>query len=155
MMRSLVSAVSIAALLAAQMPATPVFAQSAATPVNLQGQMQADAFAKMFAAFPDGGEQLSNRIADMIVANPKIAPELASYAQAQDLNRAQKIAVEQGFAQALKRLGINAADFPVSPGYVDEGFNWWWVALAAALIAGVVVCGIECFHHHHHQVSPN
>jgi hypothetical protein len=166
-MRCLISGVSIVALLAAQVPTTPAFAQSPVTPVNLQTQPGADVYGKMFAAFPNGGEQLSNQIADIIVANPKIAPQLVSYAQAAGLNRLQKIALEHGFAQALKRMGINAADlgvptkaqpsYPPAPAVVEEGFEWWWLVLAAAVIAGVVVCAIECFHHHHHAqvVSPN
>src|SRR5262249_34458245 len=67
-----------------------------------------------FPAFPKGGEQLSKRIEDLIVGDPKLAPDLAKYVQtAPDLNKEQKQAALRGLAAALNRLGINAAELPV------------------------------------------
>src|SRR5262245_4792997 len=72
-----------------------------------------------FKAFPKGGDQLSKRIEDLIVADPKLAPDLAKYVQtAPDLNKEQKRAALRGLAAALNRLGINAAELPV---YTKEG----------------------------------
>jgi hypothetical protein len=144
----------------------PASAQKAATPVALEATTPADtAIVEMFRAFPNGGTVLSNRVADFVVTNPKLAPALANYVvTSRELSRAQKIAAEHGMAAALQRLGINAADLPyptkapppVYPAPVEEGFNAWWLVLAAAVIAGIVVCAIECFHHHKQVfVSPN
>jgi hypothetical protein len=166
-MRSFFTVTLAAALVMAGIPTPPSYAQSAVTPVRLDVATPAPAFVEMFQAFPKGGEQLSNRVADFIVSNPKLAPALANYlVNAHDLSRGQKIAAEHGFAAALKRLGINAADLGRPPppverpvAVVDDGFNWWWVVAAAALIGGIVACALECFKKHHDDtvvfVSPN
>jgi hypothetical protein len=105
-------------MLAAQMP--PGFAQNAvstpAQPVALGPTQEVTpaAIVDAFKAFPKGGDQLSKRLEDMIVAEPKLAPDLAKYVQTTpDLNKEQKQAALRGLAAALNRLGIKAAELPV------------------------------------------
>jgi hypothetical protein len=121
--RGSISVISGIALLVAQMPAG--FAQNAAsTPAQPAAFAPAQdvtpaAIVDAFKAFPKGGDQLSKRIEDLIVADPKLAPDLAKYVQtAPDLNKEQKQAALRGLAAALNRLGINAAELPV---YTKEG----------------------------------
>jgi hypothetical protein len=124
MVRVSISVLSGAAMLVAQIP--PGFAQDAvstpARPAALspaQDVPPSPAIVDAFKAFPKGGDQLSKRIEDMIVADPKLAPDLAKYVQtAPDLNKDQKQAALRGLAAALNRLGINAAELPV---YTKEG----------------------------------
>src|SRR5215467_14269305 len=113
-----ISVISGMAMLVAQIP--PGFAQNAvstpAQPVALAPAQDVTppAIVDAFKAFPKGGDQLSKRIEDMIVADPKLAPDLAKYVQtAPDLNKEQKQAALRGLAAALNRLGINAAELPV------------------------------------------
>jgi hypothetical protein len=110
-------------MLVAQMP--PGFAQNAvSTPAQPAAfgpaqDVTPPAIVDAFKAFPKGGDQLSKRIEDIIVADPKRAPDLAKYVQtAPDLNKEQKQAALRGLAAALNRLGINAAELPV---YTKEG----------------------------------
>src|SRR5215831_14049164 len=117
-MRIPISIICSVAMLLAQMP--PGFAQNAvstpAQPAAL-GPVQdvtPPAIVNAFKAFPKGGDQLSKRIEEIIVADPKLAPDLAKYVQtAPDLNKEQKQAALRGLAAALNRLGINAAELPV------------------------------------------
>jgi hypothetical protein len=113
------------AMLVAQIP--PGFAQNAASTAPSQAAFSpaqedvtpSPAILDAFKAFPKGGDQLSKRIEDIIVADPKLAPDLAKYVQtAPDLNKEQKQAALRGLAAALNRLGINAAELPV---YTKEG----------------------------------
>src|SRR5262249_51842273 len=113
-----ISVISGIAMLVAQIP--PGFAQNAvSTPAQPAAFDPAQdvtprAIVDAFKAFPKGGDQLSKRIEGMIVADPKLAPDLAKYVQtAPDLNKEQKQAALQGLAAALNRLGINAAELPV------------------------------------------
>jgi len=143
-------------MLVAQMPAG--FAQNAvSTPAQPAAFDPAQdvtprAIVDAFEAFPKGGDQLSKRIEDMIVADPKLAPDLAKYVQtAPDLNKEQKQAALRGLAAALNRLGINAAELPV---YTKEGAPppvvpayaevppFVPIALAAAALAGI--CVVAC-----------
>jgi hypothetical protein len=110
-------------MLVAQIPAG--FAQNAvstpAQPAALAPAQEVTpaAIVDAFKAFPKGGDQLSKRIEDLIVADPKLAPDLAKYVQtAPDLSKEQKRAALRGLAAALNRLGINAAELPV---YTKEG----------------------------------
>ena len=118
MRRISISIVCSVAMLVAQMP--PGFAQNAvstpAQPVALgpAQDVTPPAIVDAFKAFPKGGDQLSKRIEDIIVADPKLAADLAKYVQtAPDLNKEQKQAALRGLAAALNRLGINAAELPV------------------------------------------
>jgi hypothetical protein len=113
-----ISVVCSVAMLVAQMP--PGFAQDAAsTPAQPAAfgpaqEVTPPAIVAAFKAFPKGGDQLSKRIEDIIVADPKVAPDLAKYVQtAPDLNKEQKQAALRGLAAALNRLGIKAAELPV------------------------------------------
>jgi hypothetical protein len=113
------------AMLVAQIPHG--FAQNAASPPPSQAAFSpaedvtpSPVILDAFKAFPKGGDQLSKRIEDLIVADPKLAPGLAKYLQtALDLNKEQKKAAFRGLAAALNRLGINAAEKPVV--YTKEG----------------------------------
>jgi hypothetical protein len=112
-----------------------------------------------FKAFPKGGEQLSKRIEDLIVGDPKLAPGLAKYVQtAPDLNKEQKQAAFRGLAAALNRLGINAAELPV---YTKEApvaapppeFYGGAVFLGLAALAGI--CVVACVRENENRsVSP-
>jgi hypothetical protein len=107
------------AMLAAQIP--PGFAQSAPSIPPSQAAFSpaedvnpSPAILDAFKAFPKGGDLLSKRIEDIIVADPKLAPGLAKHVQtAPDLNKEQKQAALRGLAAALNRLGIKAAELPV------------------------------------------
>jgi hypothetical protein len=161
-MRSMIAVVSSVALVVAQIPPTPAFAQSAVSPQQVlqsarlnpaQAGAYNPAIAEAFLAFPKGGELLSKRIADLIVKDPKVALDLVKYVrETPGLNSAQKLAAERGLAAALDRLGIKAADMPVkAPAPVAEE-NWDWL-LAALLLGGLIGC-IASFCRHEH-VSGN
>ena len=112
-----ISVISGIAMLVAQ---TPGFAQNAvSTPAQPAAfgpaqDVTPPAIVDAFKAFPKGGDQLSKRIEDIIVADPKLAADLAKYVQtAPDLNKEQKQAAFRGLAAALNRLGIKAAELPV------------------------------------------
>ena len=160
MVRVSISVLSGVAMLVAQIP--PGFAQDAvsttARPAALspaQDVPPSPAIVDAFKAFPKGGDQLSKRIEDMIVADPKLAPDLAKYVQtAPDLNKDQKQAALRGLAAALNRLGIKAAEKevytkevgappPVVPAYAEVPPFVPFLALAA--LAGI--CAVACVHH--------
>jgi len=153
MRRVSISVISGIAMLVAQMP--PGFAQNAvSTPAQPAGfgptqDVTPPAIVDAFKAFPKGGDQLSKRIEDIIVAGPKLAPDLAKYVQtAPDLNKDQKQAALRGLAAALNRLGIKAAELPVltkegppppaaPPVYGDPGL------VGLATVAGLA-CVLAC-----------
>src|SRR6266566_8097962 len=140
-MRSLIAMTTASAMLVAEIPTVPAFAQDVVAPVRLETATPNPTMVQFFKAYPQGGEVLSKLIADFVVSNPKLAPELANYVvNTPGLSKAQKIAAEHGLAAALKRLGINAADLgyptkappPVEPApVIEEGFNPAWLILAA------------------------
>jgi hypothetical protein len=106
-MRSLIAITASVAMVMAQVPVVPAYAET--TSPAPQVASQNSVIAATFKAFPSGGEALSMRIADLIAANPKLATELVIYMRnAQGLNRAQKVAAEHGLATAADRLGIQA-----------------------------------------------
>jgi len=155
-MRSTIAVVSAVAMLVAQVP--PGFAQNAvsipAQPVVLspgQSVNVSPAIVDAFNAFPKGGDQLSKRIADIIVKDPKLAVGMVKYLQATPgISREQKVAAEQGLAEALNRLGIKAADMPVKAAVAPaETWDWTWL-LAAAAIAGLICWGV-CHHRDENQ----
>ena len=154
MRRISISIVCSVAMLVAQMP--PGFAQNAvstpAQPVALgpAQDVTPPAIVAAFKAFPKGGDQLSKRIEDIIVADPKLAADLAKYVQtAPDLNKEQKQAALRGLAAALNRLGINAAELPVytkeAPPPVAPVYETPPIVafLPLAVLAGLV-CVVAC-----------
>jgi hypothetical protein len=166
-MRSSIAVVSAVAMLTAQMSAA--VAQNAvstpAQPVAFSPVKDATirpAIVDAFDAFPKGGDLLSKRIAEIIVKDPKLAVGLVKYIQTTPgLSRDQKLAAEQGLADALNRLGIRAADMPVKapppPAAAAEAYDASWL-LALAAIAGIICLGVCPQHHHEGQpvpISPN
>jgi hypothetical protein len=142
------------AMLVAQIP--PGFAENAAsTPPSQAAFSPAEdvtpspAILDAFKAFPKGGDLLSKRIEDIIVADPKLAPGLAKYVQtAPDLNKEQKQAAFRGLAAALNRLGIKAAELPLAkepppPVYAEPGVGPG--PLLALVGLGVFACVLACF----------
>src|SRR5262249_23605269 len=115
------------AMLVAQIP--PGLAQNAGSTPPSQAALSpaqedvtpSPAILDAFKAFPKGGDQLSKRIEDIIVGDPKLAPGLAKYLHAPDLNKEQKQAAFRGLAAALNRLGVKAAEKEVPPLYTKEG----------------------------------
>ena len=131
-----------AAMLVAQVPTTPSFAQSV-TPSHTapQAVINNSAIVEAFGQYPQGGDALSKRIADLIVASPKRITFLDKYVRtAPKLSVAQKRAAEQGLAMALERLGVKAADMPSPPSLPAPVYDYTWLGLllAAALIAGII-----------------
>jgi len=149
-MRSVVALTTAAALVMAGVPVVPSYAETAVAPVR-GAEAPDPAVINLFKAYPNGGEKLSKGIADLIVSNRKLAPNLANYVvNTPGLSKAQKIAAERGMAAALERLGINAADLgppvykaPPPPPPVEAGFNPLWLLVAAAVIGGII-CAFEC-----------
>jgi hypothetical protein len=147
-MRSLTALTTAVALVIAGFPTVPSYGQSAVMPVRADSEAPNPAVVSLFKAHPQGGERLSKEIADLIVSNPKLAPNLARYVvNSNGLNNAQKKAAERGMAAAMERLGINAADME-PPIYtkapvVEEAFNPLWL-LAAAAAVGLGVCAAVC-----------
>ena len=159
--------VSSVALVVAQIP--PGFAQQNAAPPRVQSAAVAPApdaipspaIVDAFKAYPKGGDELSKRIADIIVSDPdNAAPGLVKYVQTTpSLTKEQKRAAFDGLAAALNRMGINAADMPTKapvykapppPPPVTE--CWGCLLFAAAVIAGVI-CAVEC-HGHKNEIIP-
>jgi hypothetical protein len=165
-MRCLIAVTASVAMLVAQVPLVPAFGQSA--PPAPQAATQNPVIEATFKAFPNGGEPLSMRIADLLVANPKLATELLIYMRnAQGLSRAQKVAAEHGLAAAADRLGIQARQVcpPRAPagaccpdGTLRDaqwgcGDDLWFVALAFLGFAAQV--GLAAgFSHQNAQVIP-
>ena len=86
-----------------------------------------------FNAFPDGGQELTDRCRGLILQNNALANDVASYLRSGKLSAAQRAAGEKCLAEALGRLGVGDVFF---------------VVLAAAVFAGV-------FSLERHTVSPN
>jgi hypothetical protein len=154
-------------MLVAQIP--PGFAQNAASTPPSQAAFSpaqedvtpSPAILDAFKAFPKGGDQLSKRIEDIIVADRKLAPGLAKHMQtAPDLNKEQKQAAFRGLAAALNRLGIKAAELPVytkeAPPPVAEGYGPppFVPLLALAALAGICVVACQSENAPPRPVSP-
>jgi hypothetical protein len=111
-MRSLIAITASVAMLMAQVPLAPARAET--LPPAPQVVSESSVIAQAFKAYPNGGDALSKNITGLILSNPKLAPDLVIYMRnSQVLNRAQKLAAEQGLAAAADRLGIKAADMPI------------------------------------------
>jgi len=160
-MRSLIAVTASVAMLVAQVPLAPAFGQSA--PPAPQATSQYPIVAATFNAYPKGGDPLSKRIANLIVANPKLAPEFVIHMRNADgLSREQKLAAEQGLAAAADRLGIKGADLGVpltkdtvlAPSLDDP----WFIALAILAVgaaAGIAVGASQNNNNGVIFVSPN
>ena len=98
-----------------------------------------------FTAFPQGGDQLRKRIADIITKEPKLASGLVRYVQTTPgLNKEQKLAAEGGLADALNRLGIKAADLPVYKAPPQEVAAPPRVFDPTPFLFGAAIIGITC-----------
>jgi len=148
-MRSLIAISASVAMLVAQAPVVPARAETA--PPASQVVSENSAIAQTFKAFPTGGDALSKRFKDLIIANPKVAPDLVIYMRnSPQLNRAQKVAAEHGLAAALDALRMKAADLGVPvykapPAPVVEE-DWWLVALGILGVAAAI-CIAACQQH--------
>jgi hypothetical protein len=147
-MRSLIAVTASVALLVAQMPTLPAYADIV-PPVAQAAKQDATLIAEAFKAFPSGGDPLSMRLADIIVANPKLAADLAIYLRnTEGLSRAQKLAAEHGLATAADRLGIRGADLGTPPMITKdklpvEEFDPWPIVLSI-LAVGAALCIALC-----------
>jgi hypothetical protein len=144
-MRSVIGAVSAIAMLLAQIQPTPAFAQATAALQVPPTVIKKSAIVEAFAQFPQGGDLLAKRLAEIIVANPNRAAFLVKYVKtAPGLSHAQKIAAERGLAIALERLGVKAADLEPPPPQ-PEVFDYSWLGLALLALIGIGVCVAFCF----------
>jgi hypothetical protein len=131
------------------MPAVPGYAET--VPPAPQASTQNAVFSEMFKAYPKGGEALSKQVASLLMTNPKLAPDLVIYMRnTQGLNRAQKLAAEQGLAAAADALKIKAAEIGVPPPrvtkegiYAPEPDDLWLLALAILAVGGAI-CAAAC-----------
>ena len=155
MLRLPIGVVSTVAMLVAQTP--PGFAENAASAParptafnSAQDVIPSPAIVDAFMAFPKGGDLLSERIADIIAKDPKLAVAVANYVQtAPGLSKDQKLAALRGLAAGLNRLGIKAADMPVkgpppppgAPVPPPAAGDAWLVVGALAAIAGLICLG--------------
>ena len=124
-------AISSGALLAFLVSTTPghAFAQALLPPEPVRTALPSadESSIQLFGAYPNGGPELTARIADAVVDNPNIAHELVAYIRGSPtLTKAQRVAAEQGLVEALGRLRATNLG--------DGDFRWGWVALLAALI---------------------
>jgi hypothetical protein len=143
-MRSLIAIAASVAMLVAQMPLVPAQAETA--PPAPKVVSENSVIAQAFKAYPNGGDRLSKQIAGLITTNPKLAPDLVIYMRnAAGLNRAQKLAAEQGLAAAADQLRIKAADLgvPVYKGPPPVVEDPWLIALAI-LAVGAAICIAAC-----------
>jgi hypothetical protein len=150
-MRGLIAIVASAAMVVAQVPLVPAYAETLPPAPQVVGENST--IAQTFKAFPNGGEALSKQIAKLLVANPKLAPDLVIYMRnTQGLNRAQKLAAEQGLASAADALKIKAAEIGVpqpQPRVTKEGIyapepdDLWLLALGL-LAVGAAICAAAC-----------
>ena len=148
-MRGLIAIVASAAMLAAQVPMVPAYAETLPPAPGVASENSV--IAQTFKAFPNGGEALSKKIAEVIVANPKLAPDLVIYMRnTQGLNRAQKLAAEHGLAAAADQLKIKAAEIEVPhPRVTKEGIyapepdDLWLLALGLLAVGGAI-CAAAC-----------
>ena len=147
-MRSLIAVTASVAIVVAQMPTLPAYADIA-SPAAQVAKQDSTLIAEAFKAFPSGGDPLSMRLADIIVANPKLAADLAIYLRSTEgLSRAQKLAAEHGLATAADRLGIRGADLGTPPMITKdklpvEEFDPWPIVLSI-LAVGAALCIALC-----------
>ena len=147
-MRAYIAIIASGAMLLGQLPAVPAYAGT--TPPAPQVATQNAAIAAVFKAYPNGGDALSKQVVGLIMSNPKLAPEIVTYMRdTQTLNRAQKLAAEQGLAAALNQLEVRAADLgvpmvtkgPLPPAAPLE--DPWFIALSILAVAAAT-CIAAC-----------
>jgi hypothetical protein len=98
-----------------------------------------------FNAFPDGGQELTDRIRDLILQNNDFAADVARYLQYGNLTDAQRAAAEKGLAEALSRLGLYPQEAP--------GDNTQLLLIIAGLAAAGGLAALLLAQHK--TVSPN
>ena len=146
-MRSLIAVTASVAMLMAQVPLVPAYADTTAPAPQVATQNAAIAAA--FNAYPNGGEALSKQVLGLVMSNPKLAPDVVIYMRnTPGVNRAQKLAAEHGLAAALDQLKIKAADLGVvTKDYVPTVANFWedpWFIAAAIAAVGAAICIAVC-----------
>jgi hypothetical protein len=83
----------------------PVFAQAVLEPVRAVPNAPVDeSIVQLFNAYPEGGSELAAQIANTVVDDPNTAHAVVAYMHTSQLTEGQKLAAEQGLAEALKRL---------------------------------------------------
>ena len=149
-MRSLIAITASVAMLMAQVPLVPAYADTTAPAPQVAAHNSAIAAA--FNAYPNGGAALSKQVLGLVMSNPKLAPDVVIYMRnTPGVNRAQKLAAEHGIAAALDQLKIKAADLGVPPivtkDYVPTVANVWedpWFIAMSILAVGAAVCAAVC-----------
>jgi hypothetical protein len=150
-MRSLIAITASVAMLMAQVPLVPAYADTTAPAPQVATQNAAIAAA--FNAYPNGGQALSKQVLGLVMSNPQLAPDVVIYMRnTPGVNRAQKLAAEHGLAAALDQLKIKAADLGVPPPIVTKDYvptvaNVWedpWFIAAAIAAVGAAICIAVC-----------
>ena len=160
-MRAAISVLCAASLLIVQTPAVG-FAQGIASgPAQARIPTVSPAkvaehralIAQQFKAFPNGGDSLKLRIADLIVKDPQAAVELVKYVRStKSLTYPQRLATERGIAAALERMGVMAADMPApvykaAPAVVapPADYSWLiWLLAAGGIVGGLCLADVIC-----------
>src|SRR5215207_678813 len=170
-MRSVISVLCAASLLVVQIPAVGFAQGIASSTAHAQIPTVSPAkvaehralIAQQFKAFPNGGDSLKLRIADLIVKDPQAAVELVKYVRfTKTLTYPQRVATERGIAAALERMGVMAADMP-APVYkaapavmappVD--YSWLiWVLAAGGIVGGLCLADVICDNDDDNPVIP-
>ena len=137
--RKITAIIAVAATVAASLPPAPVLAQQArfipASPTTGAPVDHTALISSTIAAFPNGGDPLKLAIADLILKQPDLAPDVATYLKSHpELTREQKQAIYAGLADALNKLGIVAQ--------ASTGLDHM---LAALIAAGVIGGGIGIY----------
>jgi hypothetical protein len=83
----------------------PLFAQAVLEPVRAAPTALIDeSIGQLFNTYPEGGPELAARIASTVVEDPNTAHAVVAYMRTSQITEGQKLAAEQGLAEALKRL---------------------------------------------------
>lgn len=130
---------------------SPTFAQSGPA-VAHTASLNFDAnVATLFNTYPNGGPALKTKIADLIVANPQRAADIANYVNTTpNLSEAQRQAAEQGLAEALIRLKVTAQETLGLGGLTPQ-----MIAIIAGLAALGIIVGVAASKKSDNTVSPN
>lgn len=105
MRKILVIATALATALSAISP-TAGWAQVVRAPAAPAGPTINPVVVATFQAFPNGGQELSDRCTALILQNNELSADVARYLEYGNLSAAQRAAAEKCLAEALRRLGL-------------------------------------------------